>query len=31
MSRWTMIHEIWKNNDTLGAIVTIDGAWIDTG
>jgi acyl-CoA thioester hydrolase len=29
-SRWTMIHEIWKNNDTLAAILTIDGAWMDT-
>jgi len=30
MSRWTMIHEIWKNGDTLSAIITIDGAWINT-
>ena len=30
MSRWSMIHEIWKNNDTLSAVVTVDGAWIDT-
>lgn len=30
MSRWTMQHEIWKNSDTLSAIITIDGAWIDT-
>lgn len=30
MSRWTMIHKIWKNNDTPCAIVTVDGAWIDT-
>ena len=22
--------EIWKNNDTLAAIVTVDGAWLDT-
>ncbi len=29
-SRWTMVHEIWKNSDTLSAIVTVDGAWIDT-
>jgi acyl-CoA thioester hydrolase len=29
-SRWTMIHEILKNGDTLAAIITIDGAWIDT-
>ena len=30
MSRWTMQHEIWKNKDTLSAIITVDGAWIDT-
>ncbi len=30
MGRWTMRHEIWKNTDTLAAIVTIDGAWMDT-
>ena len=29
-SRWTMVHEIWKNEDTLAAIITVDGAWIDT-
>jgi acyl-CoA thioester hydrolase len=28
--RWTMVHEIWKNTDTLSAIITVDGAWIDT-
>ncbi|TDH20048.1 acyl-CoA thioesterase [Segetibacter sp. 3557_3] len=28
-SRWTMQHEIWKNDDVLAAIITIDGAWID--
>ena len=30
MSRWTIIHEIWKNGNTLSAIITVDGAWIDT-
>jgi acyl-CoA thioester hydrolase len=30
MSRWTIVHEVWKNDDTLSAIVTVDGAWIDT-
>jgi acyl-CoA thioester hydrolase len=30
MSRWTMVHEVWKNGDTLSAIITIDGAWINT-
>lgn len=29
MSRWTMRHEIYKNGDTLSAVITIDGAWID--
>ena len=29
-SRWTIVHEIWKNDDTLAAIITVDGAWIDT-
>ena len=28
--RWTMVHEIWKNEDKLSAIITVDGAWIDT-
>ncbi len=30
MDRWTMVHEVWKNGDTLSALITIDGAWIDT-
>jgi acyl-CoA thioester hydrolase len=29
-SRWTIVHEIRKNNDILCAIVTIDGAWLNT-
>ena len=29
-SRWSMVHEIWKNKETLSAIISIDGAWIDT-
>jgi acyl-CoA thioester hydrolase len=28
-SKWTMVHEIWKNGDTLAAILTVDGAWMD--
>lgn len=28
--RWTMVHEVWKNGDTLSAIITVDGAWINT-
>jgi acyl-CoA thioester hydrolase len=29
-SRWSMRHEIYKNEDTLAAIINVDGAWIDT-
>jgi acyl-CoA thioester hydrolase len=29
-SRWSMMHELWTNGDTLAAIITLDGAWIDT-
>lgn len=29
-SRWSMVHEIFINGDTLAALITIDGAWIDT-
>lgn len=29
-SRWSMVHEIWTNGDTLAAVIHIDGAWIDT-
>ena len=28
--RWTMIHEIYKSEDTLAAIITADGAWLNT-
>ena len=28
--KWTMIHELWKNGDTLVAVITADGAWMDT-
>ena len=28
-SRWTMMHQIWKNHTILSAVITIDGAWID--
>jgi acyl-CoA thioester hydrolase len=30
MGRWSITHQIWKNGDTLSAILTVDGAWIDT-
>ncbi|MCW3108853.1 MAG: thioesterase [Segetibacter sp.] len=29
-SRWTMQHEIIKNEDLVAAIITVDGAWMDT-
>ncbi len=29
-SRWTMVHEVWKNGDTLAALMTCDGAWMNT-
>jgi acyl-CoA thioester hydrolase len=29
-SRWTIVHEIIKNGNTVSAIITVDGAWIDT-
>jgi acyl-CoA thioester hydrolase len=29
-SRWTMVHEIWKSGDILCAVITLDGAWMDT-
>lgn len=28
-SRWTMQHEIIKNEDVVSAIITVDGAWMD--
>ncbi len=28
--KWTMMHEIFKNNDMLCAKISIDGAWMDT-
>jgi acyl-CoA thioester hydrolase len=29
-SRWSMVHEIYRNQETLAAIIHIDAAWIDT-
>ncbi|MEO6584391.1 MAG: acyl-CoA thioesterase [Ferruginibacter sp.] len=29
-SRWSIVHELKKNEDTLSAIINVDGAWIDT-
>lgn len=29
-SRWTMQHHITTNNEKLAAVITVDGAWINT-
>lgn len=29
-SRWTMQHHIFKDSEIVAAIITLDGAWIDT-
>lgn len=29
-SRWTMQHQIFKGNEIVAAILTLDGAWMDT-
>ena len=28
--KWTMQHELWKNGNILAALLTLDGAWMDT-
>jgi|SRR5688572_29359137 acyl-CoA thioester hydrolase len=28
-SRWTIQHTVVKNGDTVSAIITVDGAWLD--
>lgn len=28
--RWTMQHQIFKNDEIVAAIITLDGAWMDT-
>ncbi len=28
--RWNMLHHVYKNNDTLAAIIIVEGTWIDT-
>lgn len=30
MRRWTLVHELWKQEDVLAAIITVEGAWLDT-
>lgn len=29
-ARWTIRHQLFKNDDTLSAVLTVDGAWIDS-
>lgn len=29
-SRWSMVSELWTNGNTLAAVISIDGAWINT-
>jgi len=29
-ARWSIRHQITKNGDTVSAIITVDGAWINT-
>jgi acyl-CoA thioester hydrolase len=29
-SRWSIQHHIYKNTDTLAAVVTVEGAWMNT-
>ncbi len=29
-AKWSMVHEIYKNQHKLAAIIHVDGAWIDT-
>ena len=28
--KWSMLHELWINGDTLAALINLDGAWMDT-
>ncbi len=28
--KWTLKHELWKNGDTIAALITVDGSWMDT-
>jgi len=30
MRRWTLVHELWKQDAVLAAIITVEGAWLDT-
>jgi len=30
MRKWTLVHELWKQEDVLAAIITVEGAWLDT-
>jgi acyl-CoA thioester hydrolase len=28
--RWLMVHELWRDAETLAAIITVEGAWLNT-
>jgi acyl-CoA thioester hydrolase len=28
--KWTMVHELWKDETTLAAVIAVDGAWMNT-
>jgi acyl-CoA thioester hydrolase len=30
LSRWSITHQIFKNENTLAAVINVDGAWINT-
>ncbi|MBS1759079.1 MAG: acyl-CoA thioesterase [Bacteroidetes bacterium] len=29
-SRWSIRHNVWKDKETVSAIITVEGAWLDT-
>lgn len=29
-SRWGLVNELWIKEDTLAAVISVDGAWMDT-
>lgn len=29
-SKWSIRHTVWKDKETISAIITVDGAWLDT-
>ena len=30
MRRWTLVHALWQQKDVVAAIITVEGAWLDT-